>query len=121
MPELPEGKTIVINDRSLEVSCAETGMELMTGLKGVTSLEPYDAMLFDFGMIMEVIMTPKGCLIPLDVAFISNDGTIEEIKVLDPTVGFTQASTMRVRYALEAPVGFFEQNGIGVGDTITNL
>ncbi len=121
MPELPVGKTISINDRSYEVSCAETGVELMTGLKGVANLDPFDGMLFDFGQIMEVIMTPKGCLIDLDVAFVSNDGRIEEIKVLKPGDGFTQASTTRVRYALEAPVGFFEQNGISVGDTITNL
>ena len=121
MNELPEGKTIVINARAYEVSFAETGMELMTGLEGVTSLEPYDAMLFDFGMTMEVIMTPRGCLMPLDVAFISDSGLIEEIKTLDPMTGFTQASSMRVRYALEAPVGFFEQNGITVGDTLTNF
>jgi len=121
MPELPAGKTIAVNDRTYEVSFAETGMELMTGLKGVASLDPYDAMLFDFGMIMEVIMTPRGCLIPLDVAFISDEGLVEEIKTLDPDNGFTQASSMRVRYALEAPVGFFEQNGISVGDTISNL
>jgi len=121
MSELPEGKTIVINDKSYEVSCAETGVELMTGLKGVASLAPYDAMLFDFGTIMEIIMTPRGCLMALDVAFISAAGKIEEIKKLDPKVGFTQASSMRVRYALEAPVGFFEQNGISVGATITNL
>jgi uncharacterized membrane protein (UPF0127 family) len=121
MTELPEGKTIVINDRTYEVSLAETGMELMTGLKGVASLEPYDAMLFDFGTTMEVIMTPKGCLMPLNVAFISGAGRVEEIKTLDPNSGFTQASSMRVRYALEAPVGFFEQNGISVGDILTNL
>lgn len=121
MPELPEGKTIVVNENTYEVSFAETGMELMTGLKGVASLDPYVAMLFDFGMIMEIIMTPKGCLIPLDVAFISGDGKVEEIKTLDPANGFTQSSSMKVRYALEAPVGFFEQNGISVGDIISNL
>lgn len=121
MTELPIGKTIVINDKSYEISCAVTGVELMTGLKGVASLESYDGMLFDFGQVMEVIMTPRGCLMDLDVAFISNDGRIEEIKVLSPVDGFTQASTMRVRYALEAPVGFFEQNEISVGDIVTNL
>lgn len=121
MPELPAGKTIVINNRSYEVFYAETGMELMNGLKGVTSLEPYTGMLFDFGTNMHVIMTPKGCLINLDVAFISNAGKVEEIKTLDILNGFTQSSSVKVRYALEAPVGFFEQNGISVGNTITNL
>jgi len=121
MHELPPGKTIVINDSSYEVSCAYTGVELTAGLKGVDDLGVYDGMLFDFGWIAPIQMTPVGCLIDLDVAFISNDGLIEEIKVLSASDGVTQASTNRARYALEAPVGFFEQNGISVGDTITNL
>jgi hypothetical protein len=121
MAELPTGKTITINDESFNVSCAYTGVELMTGLKGVANLEPYDGMLFDFGVTMEVIMTPKGCLIPLDVAFISQDGTIEEIQRLDPKLGYTQSSSKKVRYALEFPAHMFEQCGIHVGAIITNL
>ena len=121
MPELPEGKTIIINEQEFLVSCAETGMELTTGLKGVVDLDPFVGMLFDFGQTMPITMTPRGCLIDLDVAFISAAGKIEEIKVLKFESGFTQASTVKVRYALEVPVGFFEQRGIDVGDTITNL
>ncbi|MBD3260539.1 MAG: DUF192 domain-containing protein [Candidatus Altiarchaeales archaeon] len=121
MPELPEGKTIRINDTELNVSCAENPLDLMKGLKGVASLEPYDGMLFDFGLNMEIIMTPKGCLFPLEVAFISDDGEITEIKTLDPANGFTQGSSNKVRFALEVPFGFFEKNNIRVGDTISNL
>jgi uncharacterized membrane protein (UPF0127 family) len=121
MPEIPAGKTICIKDESYEVSFAQTGMELMTGLKGLTSLEPYAGMLFDFGVNMSIVMTPKGCLMDLDVAFISNDGKILEIKRLNPDVGLTQASSTRVRYALEVPAGFFELKGIVIGDVVTNL
>lgn len=121
MPVLPEGKIIQIKDAQLNVSCAKTGMELMTGLKGATSLEPYDGMLFDFGISMNIIMTPKGCLFPLEVAFITDDGEIKEIKLLDPGTGFTQESSSKVRFALEVPKGFFAKNGITIGDIITNL
>ena len=121
MPELPEGKTIVINEQEFLVSYAETGMELTVGLKGIVDLDPFVGMLFDFGQTMPVIMTSSGCLIDLDVAFISSAGRIEEIKVLKANSGFTQASTSKVYYALEVPVGFFEQNGISVGDTVTKL
>lgn len=121
MPELPPGRTIQINDIELEVSCADTAIDLMTGLRGVTSLEPYDGMLFDFGINMNIIMTPKGCLIPIEVAFISSDGEIKEIKLLDPETGFTQGSSSKVQFALEVPKGFFETKGIRVGDRISNL
>lgn len=121
MPELPTGKTVVIGENSFEFSVAESAMELMTGLKGVTSLEPYHGMLFDFGTTMEVIMAPKGLVFPVEVAFITGEGEVLEIKVLDPNIGFTQASTRPVRYALEVPVGFCAENNIHIGDVINTL
>ena len=121
MPELPDGKTINIRDLKLNVLYAETPVQLMKGLKGVTSLKPYDGMLFDFGTSLEISMTPNGCLFPLDVAFIDTNGTIKEIKVLDPQLGFTQGSSDEVRYALEVPRGFFNERRIHVGDIISNL
>lgn len=121
MPELPAGKVIQIGEVELNVSCAETMLELIKGLKGVTSLEPYDGMLFDFGTATDILMTPRGCLFPLEVAFITDEGQITEIKLLDPDTGFTQGSSSKARFALEVPKGFFDDNGINVGDTVTNL
>jgi len=119
MLELPEGKAVTIGDKEFNFSLAETWQELYTGLKGVTSLEPYDGMLFDFG-VKEFYpkMTPKGLVIPVEVAFISEDGVIQEIKTLDPVNGFWQESSKHARYALEVTVGFFVDNNIHVGDTI---
>jgi uncharacterized membrane protein (UPF0127 family) len=119
MSELPEGKTFVIGEKEFNFSLATTAMELITGLKGVTSLEPYDGMLFDFGQEFFPIMTPKGLLIPVEVAFVSEDGTIREVKRLDPANGFDRAATIKVRYALEVPVGFFEEHNIQIGDLIS--
>jgi len=118
MLELPEGKPVIIGDKEFNFSLAETGIELMTGLKGVTSLEPYDGMLFDFGQEFYPIMTPKGLVFPVEVAFISEDGVIQEFNKLDPMDGLNRAASKRVRYTLEVPVGFFVNNNIHVGDTI---
>jgi len=118
MPVLPEGKVVTIGDKEFNFSLAETGIDLMTGLKGVTSLEPYDGMLFDFGLQFYVMMTPKGLVMPVEVAFISEDGVIQEFNKLDPENGLNQGASKRVRYALEVPVGFFVENNIQVGDTI---
>lgn len=118
MPELPEGRVISIGDKQFNFSLATTAMELITGLAGVTSLEPFDGMLFDFGMNWPVIMTPKGLSFPVEVAFINENGEIREIKRLDPADGFTQAASEKARFALEVPVGFFEENDINIGDTL---
>lgn len=118
MPVLPEGRTVVIKEKEFNFSFAETALELTTGLKGVTSLPPYDGMLFDFGQEFYAIMTPKGLTFPVEVAFISGVGAIREIKRLDPANNFTRSASFRVRYALEVPEGFFDRYNICVGDSI---
>ena len=119
MPELPEGRSFTINDLKFKFSVATSALELMHGLRGVTSLEPFDGMLFDFGCNFTPIMTPKGLKFPVDVAFITGNGLIVEIWRLDPEDGFTR-STVRndIRFTLEVPVGFFEKNDIQLGDTL---
>ena len=118
MPELPEGRVFSIGDNRFNFSLATTAMELITGLAGVTSLAPFDGMLFDFGMNWPVIMTPKGLVFSVEVAFINEDGVIREIKTLDPLDGFTQAASEKARFALEVPVGFFEEHEITIGDIL---
>jgi len=49
MPELPEGKQYTLGDKEFNFSLCTTAVELMRGLGGVASLEPFDGMLFDFG------------------------------------------------------------------------
>ncbi len=118
MHELPEIKVFSIGDKQFNFSLATTAMELITGLAGVTSLESLDGMLFDFGSSYPVIMTPKGLVFPVEVAFINEEGVIREIKTLDPLDGFTQAASEKARFALEVPVGFFEKNEITVGNIL---
>jgi len=119
MPTLPEGRTCTIEGKEFNFSIATTGKELTTGLAGVTSLEHYDGMLFDFGCPFSPIMTPKGLTFPVDLAFIHATGKIVEIHRLDPNYEFPQDTVRRdVQYALEVPVGFFEANDIQLGDML---
>jgi len=118
MNAFPEGKAYNINGQVFNFSVATRTLDLVRGLSGVASLDPYDGMLFDFGYEMSVAMTPRGLKFPVQVAFISEWGEIKQIETLDPIFGSIQQSYELVRYALEVPVGFFERNGLSVGDTI---
>lgn len=116
MRELPEGNEFSFKDKKFYFSIATRPMELMSGLKGVSSLDKYAGMLFDFGGLMEIIMTPRGLLFPVELAFLSEELEVLQITLLSPELGYTQASEVKSRYALEVPVGFFSANQISVGD-----
>ncbi len=120
MSELPEGRLYASQGKEFNFSLALSARELTSGLKGVTSLAPYDGMIFDFGCNFSPIMTPKGLKFPVDLAFITSQGEIVEITRLDPSLGFNQGTARKdIFYVLEVPVGFFDTQGIAVGDTIS--
>ena len=56
--------------------------------------------------------------IPLDIAFIKEDGTIESIKELEPFDENPVASDGEVLCALEVNRGWFAENNVEVGDVI---
>jgi hypothetical protein len=56
--------------------------------------------------------------IPLDVAFVKEDGTIESIKELDPYTTLPVSSDGEVLFAIEANRGWFAENNVEVGDEI---
>jgi len=120
MPELPEGKIVRFGDKEFNFTLASNGLELMRGLAGVTSLEPYDGMLFDFGCQFDIHMWAKNLLFPIDVAFLDEDGTVLQFGRLDPNgeQSFTLKARVPGRYALEVPVGFFEDKGIQLGSRL---
>ena len=128
MSELPAGRKFSIGSLSGEsskefnFSFCTTAVELMRGLSGVTSLEAFDGMVFDFGCKFSPIMTPKGLLFPVDVAFVTDQGKIVEFHRLDPDYGFTQGTIRRdIRYVLEVPVGFFDLHGVNMGDFLFDI
>ena len=117
MTELPEGRTVRFSDKEFKFSVASNGVELMKGLGGVTDLDPYDGMLFDFGTNFNMHMWSKGLTFPVEVAFLDSDGVVMQIGRLDPSEerSFDLSSDSPGYYALEVPVGFFESNEIAIG------
>ncbi|MEC8552332.1 MAG: DUF192 domain-containing protein, partial [Pseudomonadota bacterium] len=60
----------------------------------------------------------KNTFIPLDIAFINEEGIIESIKELSPMSPIPVYPDGDVRYAIEVNRGWFAENGIEVGDII---
>jgi uncharacterized membrane protein (UPF0127 family) len=71
---------------------------------------------FDRDQIMSFYM--KNTLIPLSIAFIRSDGSIAEIRDMRPLDESLVRSSWSVRYALEAPQGWFNRAGIKAGDRL---
>ena len=60
----------------------------------------------------------KNTFIPLDIAFINEEGVIESIKELDPMSSIPVYPDGDIRYAVEVNRGWFAENGVEVGDII---
>ena len=60
----------------------------------------------------------KNTRIPLDIAFVKEDGTIESIKELTPYSSLPVYSDGEVLFAIEANRGWFTENNVEVGDEI---
>ena len=88
------------------------------GLMFRESLDTNSGMLFIFDEVAEQSFHMTETRIPLDIAFIREDGTIESIKELEPFDENPVFSEGEVLCALEVNRGWFEENNVEVGDQI---
>ena len=85
------------------------------------SLGKDSGMLFVFNEDGEKSFHMKNTTIPLDIAFINEEGIIESIKQLEPLNTKRISSDFNILYALEVNQGWFEENGVKVGDKVLNF
>jgi uncharacterized membrane protein (UPF0127 family) len=102
----------------IKAELARTAREKQTGLMFRKELEDGKGMLFIFENDEVHSFWMKNTLIPLSIAFVYYDGTILEIKNLYPRDLGSVYSSRSVRYALEAPQGWFDRAGIKAGDRL---
>ena len=88
------------------------------GLMFRESLEENSGMLFIFDETAQQSFHMTETRIPLDIAFITEDGIIESIKQLEPLEETPVSSDGEVLCALEVNRGWFEENDVEVGDQI---
>jgi len=105
-------------DLPLEVEIPNTDSKFRLGLMFRESLDVDKGMLFIFEEVGQHSFHMKNTRIPLDIAFVKEDGTIESIKELKPYSSVPVYSDGKVLFAIEANRGWFAEHNVEVGDEI---
>ena len=105
-------------DLPLKIEIPQTPGEFRTGLMFRESLDTDSGMLFVFDRVAQQSFHMSHTTIPLDIAFIDEEGCIESIKELTPLRREPVYSNAPVLYALEVNRGWFTENEVKVGDQI---
>ena len=105
----------------IHAEVADNFVTRMQGLMHRPSLGANDGMLFIFDEAGIQCMWMKNTLIPLSVAYISDDGTIVNIEDMKPQTEDSHCAKKPVRYALEMNVGWFASKGLRPGAKLRGL
>ena len=103
---------------NLDLEIPSTPEAFSAGLMFRESLGKDSGMLFVFKEVGEKSFHMTNTTIPLDIAFINEDGIIESIKELKPLDETHVFSDAKVLYAIEVNRGWFTENNVQVGDKV---
>jgi uncharacterized membrane protein (UPF0127 family) len=102
---------VAVDDDCNRLLIARTTEQRGQGLREVTSLEPYDGMLFVFPADTDARFTMSNTPLPLDITFLDANGVPVDTKTMQPCLDGSDAdcpvyaSKGKYRYALERPAG----------------
>jgi uncharacterized protein len=102
----------------LKVELADTPSQQAQGLMFRKELGDSSGMLFRFSSPNVLNFWGLNTYIPLDIAFVSENGKIIKIDNISPLSTKAVSSEKECRWAIEANMGFFSKNGISVGDEV---
>lgn len=110
--------SLLIDGKPMTAEVASTGQQRYMGLSFRKSMDEDRGMLFVYDRERPLTFTMRNTLIPLSIAFISEDMVINEIH--DMNVGPNQLFDSRApaKFALEVNQGWFERNDIKAGAQI---
>ena len=100
---------------NIQAEVARSAAEREIGLMFRTALGPNDGMLFVFEQPGQQCFWMKNTLLPLSIAFVSDDGTIVGTADMQPRSLESHCSAQPVRYALEMNQGWFAKRGVKAG------
>jgi hypothetical protein len=97
---------------------ARTSEQVTTGLMHRESLPGDQGMLFIFDPPSNIGFWMHDTLIPLDIAYLADDGRIREIRQGQPLDETILRPQLPYSYVLEVNAGWFASHGLGVGDRV---
>jgi len=110
--------TLLIDGKPLEAEIAANSQQRYMGLSFRKSLPLNSGMLFVYRAERPLTFTMRNTLIPLSIAYISEDMVINEIHPMNVGPGQLFDSRKPAKFALEVNQGWFEENGIKPGAKI---
>ena len=102
----------------LRLEIPRSALDFKQGLMFRESLDTDSGMLFVFDNIAQQSFHMTETRIPLDIAFIKEDGVIESIKQLEPNNPVPVYSEGAIELAIEVNRGWFAENNVEVGDQL---
>ena len=103
----------------LRLELPKSSLDFKQGLMFRESLDTDSGMLFVFDNIAKQSFHMTETLIPLDIAYIREDGIIESIKQLEPNNPIPVHSEGEIELAIEVNRGWFAENNVEVGDELS--
>ncbi len=114
----PEFIFLEVKGIKIKAEVARSEEARTTGLKYRSSLPEDQGMLFVFEEEGIHPFWMEDTKIPLDIAFIDKEKKIIDIQRMEPFSPQLHYPPLPFLYALEVNQGFFQRNGIGIGDTL---
>lgn len=105
----------------LQTWVADTPNSRELGLMHVTSMPEERGMIFVYPTAGRRSFWMRNTKIPLSLAYIAADGTIDQILDMQPMTTKSHPSDSLIRLVLEVNQGWFERHGVEVGDRIPGL
>lgn len=102
----------------LRVEIADTPSKHEEGLMFRKDLPGNSGMAFVFPSPRQLSFWGQNTYLPLDIAFISPNGTIHEIEHIAPLSSRPVQSSEACTMAIEANAGWFDSMGVGPGDSV---
>lgn len=113
--------TLSVRMHQIHVQLATTQAQREKGLMHTPHLQTNHGMLFVFPTAGKKCFWMKNTHIPLDAAFIDQQGVITNIAHMQALDETSHCSTKAVGYVLEVNQGWFKKRKIGEGDRIRHL
>jgi uncharacterized membrane protein (UPF0127 family) len=107
-----------IKDKKIKAEVVRTEADKARGLMFRQKLGKNEGMLFVYEREERLPFWMKNTPIPLSIAFLDKTGMIVDIQDLVPFSLQTRVSAFPAQYALEVNQGWFQANGIAIGDSV---